>query len=138
MTENQKFNDVRSIFTRANFIKHLGIELLEVGEGSCRLQLVTNDDQLQQHGFVHAGVLATLADHAAGGAARSAVDQGFDVITIEFKINFLKPAPAGTLTCLSRVLRAGRTVIVAEAEVFAGDTLVSKLTSTLAVIPAKE
>lgn len=138
MTQNQKYNDVRGIFTRANFIQHLGIELIDVSEGTCRIELVTNDDQLQQHGFVHAGVLATLADHAAGGAARSVVADGFDVITIEFKINFLKPAPSGKLICTSRVLRAGRTVVVAEAEVFAGEALVSKLTSTLAVIPAKE
>jgi uncharacterized protein (TIGR00369 family) len=59
------------------------------------------------------------------------------VITVEFKINFLKPALAGKLLGKARVLRTGKTVIVAETEVFSGEILVSKLTSTLAVIPEK-
>jgi uncharacterized protein (TIGR00369 family) len=126
-----RWQAVAGIFDRANFISHLGMKLVDVGDGSCSVELLTDERHLQQHGFVHAGVLATLADHAAGGAARSTVPDESDVITIEFKINFLKPAPAGRLLGNARVLRAGKTVIVAETEV-------SKLTSTLAVIPAKE
>jgi uncharacterized protein (TIGR00369 family) len=129
---------VEEIFTRASFIQHLGIKLVEVDHGSCRLELETASSHLQQHGFVHAGVLATLADHGAGGAARSAVADGKDVITIEFKINFLKPAPAGKLVCQSRVLRAGKSIVTAESEVFAAESMVAKLTSTLAVISAKD
>jgi uncharacterized protein (TIGR00369 family) len=128
-----RWNAVAGIFDRANFISHLGMKLVDVGEGSCSVELVTDERHLQQHGFVHVGVLATLADHAAGGAARSTVLDGSDVITIEFKINFLRPAPVGKLQAKARVLRAGKTVIVAETEVLSGETLVSKLTSTLAV-----
>jgi uncharacterized protein (TIGR00369 family) len=130
-------SNVEGIFNRANFISHLGLKLIDVGSGSCSVELQTDDRHLQQHGFVHAGVLATLADHAAGGAARSSVSDGYDVITIEFKINFLKPAPAGELLAKARVLRAGKTVVVAETEVFSAEMLVAKLTSTLAVIPEK-
>jgi uncharacterized protein (TIGR00369 family) len=126
--------NVEGIFDRASFVVHLGVRLVEVGEGSCSVELHTDDKHLQQHGFVHAGVLATLADHAAGGAARTAVREGCDVITIEYKINFLKPAPAGKLVGNARVLRAGKNVVVAETEVFAKEVLVAKLTSTLAVI----
>ncbi len=132
-----RWSAVAGIFDRANFILHLGMKLADVGEGTCSVELATDERHLQQHGFVHAGVLATLADHAAGGAARSTVLDGSDVITIEFKINFLKPAPAGKLLAKARVLRAGKTVIVAETEVLADEMLVSKLTSTLAVIPEK-
>ena len=128
---------VEEIFDRASFIQHLGIRLTKVDHGGCSVELDTDPNHLQQHGLVHAGVLATLADHGAGGAARSAVAEGNDVITIEFKINFLKPAPAGKLVCESRVLRAGKSIVTAESEVFAGDVLVAKLMSTLAVIPAK-
>jgi uncharacterized protein (TIGR00369 family) len=138
MDQNEpRWQAVAGIFNRANFISHLKLKLVDVGEGSCSVELLTDERHLQQHGFVHAGVVATLADHAAGGAARSTVPEGSDVITIEFKINFLKPAPAGRLLGKARVLRSGRTVIVAETEVLSGDVLVSKLTSTLAVIPAK-
>jgi uncharacterized protein (TIGR00369 family) len=133
-----RWKAVAGIFNKANFISHLGMKLVEVGEGACSVELVTDERHLQHHGFVHAGVVATLADHAAGGAARSVAPAGSDVITIEFKINFLKPAPAGKLLATARVLRAGRTVIVAETEVLSGETLVSKLTSTLAVILEKQ
>jgi uncharacterized protein (TIGR00369 family) len=60
---------VAGIFDRANFISHLGMKLVDVGEGSCSVELVTDERHLQKHGFVHAGVLGTSADHAAGGAA---------------------------------------------------------------------
>lgn len=131
------FESVQGIFDRANFVQHLGIKLVKVAEGSCTIEMKTNEMHQQQHGHVHAGVLATFADHAAGGAARSAVPKGSDVITIEFKVNFLRPAPTGKLTCDARVLRAGKSIVTAESEVFADNKLVTKLTSTLAVIPAK-
>jgi uncharacterized protein (TIGR00369 family) len=135
---NKLFDEVKGIFDRASFIQHMGIKLKEVSEGACKLEMKTRKEHMQQHGFVHAGVLATFADHGAGGAARSAVAEGKDVITVEFKVNFLRPAPAGNLTCDARVLRAGKTVVVAEAEVYSGETMVTKLTSTLAVIPAEK
>jgi len=137
MNQNDaRWNGVAGIFDKANFIAHLGMKLIEVDHGTCTVELVTDKRHLQQHGHVHAGVVATLADHAAGGAARSSVPEGSDVITIEFKINFLRPAPAGKLIGKAKALRTGRTVSVAETEVFSGETLVAKLTSTLAVIPA--
>ena len=132
-----RWNGVAGIFEKANFIAHLGMRLVEVDHGTCTVELVTDERHLQQHGHVHAGVVATLADHAAGGAARSSVPEGCDVITIEFKINFLRPAPAGRLLGKAKVLRTGKNVAVAETEVFSGETLVAKLTSTLAVIPEK-
>ena len=128
---------VRSIFDKANFLQHLGIQLTGTGEGACETTLTVEDRHLQQHGFVHAGVIATMADHTVGGAARAASGER-DVITIEFKINFLRPASARKLICRGKVLRAGKTVIVAESEVFAindsESKLIAKLTETLAVL----
>ena len=128
---------VRGIFEKANFLKHLGIQLTGIGSDTCETNLNIDDRHLQQHGFVHAGVIATLADHTAGGAARAASGER-DVITIEFKINFLRPASARRLVCSAKVLRAGKSLIVAEAEVFAindGEPkLIAKLTETLAIL----
>jgi uncharacterized protein (TIGR00369 family) len=81
------------IFDKANFLQHLGIQLTGAGSDTCETTLNIEDRHLQQHGFVHAGVIATIADHTAGGAARTASGER-DVITIEFKINFLRPASA--------------------------------------------
>jgi len=125
---------VREIFYRANFIRALDIRLDKVSEGICETSLVVQERLLQQHGFIHGGVIATMADHTAGGAARS-VSGEKDVLTVEFKINYLRPAIGDRLRCTASVLRGGKTVIVAEALVFAGDgekeTLVAKLTETL-------
>ncbi|MGH9557345.1 MAG: PaaI family thioesterase [Terriglobales bacterium] len=130
-------DNVRNIFEKADFLRYLGVELTSVGEDWCESQLAVRDHHRQQHGFIHAGVLATLADHTAGGAAR-AVSGDRDVITIEFKINFLRPAVGERLRCRARVLRAGKSIVVSEAEVFAlkdgEEKLVAKATETLSVI----
>jgi uncharacterized protein (TIGR00369 family) len=137
------FSHVEPIFHDAAFVRHLGIALEAAGHGWCRTSIGTiRAEHLQQHGFVHAGVITTLADHTAGGAARAAVSPGTDVITIEFKINFLKPAKADMLAATGQVLRAGKTIIASESEVYAmtadEPVLVAKCMSTLAVIPQRE
>jgi uncharacterized protein (TIGR00369 family) len=130
---------VQQIFSDAAFLDLLGIVLDGAGHGWCRTSLTVDGRLLQQHGFVHAGVITTLADHTCGGAARSSLGDDRDVITIEFKINFLKPAMAERLEAHGAALRAGPSIVVAESEVFAVEgarrDLVSKCISTLAVIP---
>jgi uncharacterized protein (TIGR00369 family) len=132
---------VEPIFHDAAFIRHLAIRLEAAGRGWCRTSIAVRPEHLQQHGYVHAGVITTLADHTAGGSARAAVEPGTDVITIEFKINFLKPAKTDALTATGQVLRAGKTIIASESEVYAltadGPVLVAKCMSTLAVIPQR-
>ncbi len=129
--------NVRQIFYAANFVRDLEIHLEAAGNGACETSLVVQDRLRQQHGFVHGGVVATLADHTAGGAARS-VSGTRDVLTVEYKINFLRPAAGDRLRCTASVLKAGKSVIVAEALVFCngpgGKQLVAKLTETLFVI----
>jgi uncharacterized protein (TIGR00369 family) len=126
--------NVEEIFYRANFVRDLDIRLDKVSEGICETSLMVQDRLRQQHGFVHGGVVATLADHTAGGAARS-VSGEKDVLTVEFKINYLRPAIGDRLRCTPTVLRAGKTMIVAEALVFSSNAgkkaLVAKLTETL-------
>ena len=128
---------VNQIFYSANFVRDLNIRLAGVGDGWCETMLEIQDRFRQQHGFVHGGVVATLADHTAGGAARSVSGSG-DVLTLEFKINFLRPALGNVLRCRATVLRAGKNSIVAEASVFMAGTdkeeLVAKLTETLFVV----
>jgi uncharacterized protein (TIGR00369 family) len=125
---------VEKIFYEANFIRDLDIRLEKVGAGTCETSLEVQERLRQQHGFVHGGVVATMADHTAGGAARS-ISGARDVLTVEFKINYLRPAIGDRLRCTASVLRAGRSMIVAEALVFAynagKEDLVAKLTETL-------
>jgi uncharacterized protein (TIGR00369 family) len=65
----------------------------------------------QQHGFTHAGVLMTLADHTCGGAAGSTVAADSDVITVENKTAFLRPASGPVLFCRAEVLRSGKSLV---------------------------
>src|ERR1700686_201504 len=138
MTEPNK-RLVERIFQDAKFIDFLGIELTGFGAGWCETKVAIAPTLQQQHGFVHAGVLMTIADHTCGGAAASVVPEEKDVITVENKTSFLRPASGSALICRSQVLRAGKNLIFVEAEVAVernGERLaVAKTSSTLAVIP---
>jgi uncharacterized protein (TIGR00369 family) len=131
---------VREIFQRAAFIDDLGIGLSDLGPGWCESALEVAPKHRQQDGFVHAGVQATMADHTAGGAAATLAAEGEHVLTVEFKINFLRPALGDRLRCRSAILRQGRTLHVAESEVYArrdgNEKLVAKAMVTLALVPA--
>jgi len=128
---------VRHIFDNAPFIREMGVELTSIEDGWCETHLVPEHKHRQQHGLIHAGVMATMADHTAGCAARGKVGMDQDVLTVEFKVNFLRPALADRLRCRSHVLRAGKTLVVCESEVYAQkkseEKLVAKATVTLAV-----
>jgi uncharacterized protein (TIGR00369 family) len=127
---------VGQIFRDAQFIRLLGIELISFGEGWCESRVNVSPNLQQQHGFIHAGVLMTLADHTCGGAAASMVAEDRDVLTVETKTSFFRPASGSILLCRAEVLRAGRSLIFVEAEVKASEDnrLVAKASSTLAVV----
>ncbi|MBV9078469.1 MAG: PaaI family thioesterase, partial [Methylobacteriaceae bacterium] len=96
---------------------------------------------LQQHGFVHAGVLATLADTACGFAALTLMPASAGVLTVEFKINLMAPAAAERLVAHGRVVRAGRTLLVTEARIApedAPDRPVALLTATMMTIEGRD
>jgi len=137
--DDAKIGHLKTIFERAQFIGLLGIELIAFGDGWCETRVDVTPTLEQQHGFVHAGVLMTLADHTCGGAAATMAPEGQDVITVENKISFLRPATGAVLFCRGEVLRAGKRLIFTEAEVTierdGKRVVVAKASSTLAVIP---
>jgi uncharacterized protein (TIGR00369 family) len=130
--------EVERLFTAAPFIRELGLELVEVAPGECRSRLLLAERHLQQDGFVHAGVQGAVADHTAGAAAASLVRPGQQILGAEYKINLLRAARGEALHCVARVLKAGRTLTVAEAEIWCVSgtekKLVSKAMVTLAVV----
>ena len=131
-------NLVREIFLNAEFIRSLGIELVSFGKGWCETKLNATPVLRQQHGFIHAGVLMTRADHTCGGPAATTVPEGRDVITVENKVSFLRPASGQSLRCRAEVLSAGKNLVFVEATVMVerdeGVRMVAKASSTLAVI----
>jgi len=134
--------EVRRIFESASFGADLGIRLESVGPGACTSVLSLETRHLQQDGYVHAGVQATVADHTAGGAAASLLRRGQYVLSTGIEIHLLRAAKGERLICRARVLKAGKQITVVESEVFCvasgKERLVSKATITLAVLLQRE
>jgi uncharacterized protein (TIGR00369 family) len=130
--------ELERVFYAAPFVASLGIRLVTIGSGICETELDVEPRHLQQNGFVHAGVQATMADHTAGGAAATLIEPGHMVLTVEFKINLLRAAKGERLTCQSKVLKPGSQLIVVESEVLCDNEgtskLVSKTTASIAVV----
>jgi uncharacterized protein (TIGR00369 family) len=102
-------------------------------------RVTIRDCHLQQDGFVHAGLIATMADHTAGYASFSLVPPDRRILTVEYKINYLLPASGDHLECRSRVIKPGKTLLVTESEVYAvragTAVLVAKAMLTMAAVP---
>ena len=114
---------VRASFARQGLMRTLGAELVAVAPGTVSIALAYRESLSQQHGFLHAGALAAALDSAAGYAASTLMPADAGVLTIEFKVNLLAPAQGPRFRCDARVVKAGRTITVAEAEAWqlAGD-----------------
>jgi uncharacterized protein (TIGR00369 family) len=121
---------VRETVARQGFRDLLGYEVTAVGHGSAELTLVTGPQHSQQEGFVHGGVFAAMADVCAGCAAVTLAPRGTRVMTVEFKMNYLRPAKDGPIVARAQVLKGGRTISVIESDVFEsgpdGDTMLAK------------
>ncbi|MBI5014361.1 MAG: PaaI family thioesterase [Deltaproteobacteria bacterium] len=131
---------IRRLFFQAPFICALEIRLDRLGPGWCETSMHAAATHRQQDGFIHAGVVSTLADHTGGGAGWTRTVEGQTVLSVEFKISLLRPARADRLRCRAEVVRAGRTLIFTEATVYAGEPgdekAVARLSQTLAVVDA--
>jgi uncharacterized protein (TIGR00369 family) len=118
-------------FGKQSFMTTLGARLTRIAAGEVEIALPVSGHLSQQHGFVHAGAVSSIADSAAGYAALSLMPEGAGVLTVEFKINLLAPAAGETLLAKGRVVKAGRTLTLATAEVFAVRDGASKLCAVL-------
>ena len=120
----------------------LGATLGEVGSGRVEIALRPTPAVSQQHGFVHAGAVSAIADSAAGYAALTLMPAGTGVLTTEFKINLVAPAMGDRIVARGRVVKAGRTLTLAQAEVFAESggqaKLIALLTATLMTIRGRD
>lgn len=124
---------VREGFAGQRFMTTLGARLVTVARGSVTITCDFDERLTQQHGFIHAGVLATLADTASGFAALSVVRDDEDVLTADFAINLLRPATGTTYVATAQVVKQGRKLIVCRADVHA-DALCAIATVTLATV----
>ena len=133
---------VRASFAKQPMMETLGATLDEVEPGRVTIVMPPAPHILQQHGFVHGGAVAAIADSAAGYAALSLMPKGAGVLTTEFKINLLAPASGDRLVATGMVIRAGRSLTVAMAEVHSETAgalkLVALLTASMMTIEGRD
>ena len=111
---------IRRSFGRQKAMALIGASLGAVAPGRVEVLLPFRDDLTQQKGFVHGGIIGMIADTACGYAAYSLMPASASLVTAEYKINILAPG-LGALRALGEVIKPGRTLTVARAEVYAGD-----------------
>ena len=136
---NERFEFLKKDYVQG-FPADCGFEATQVNFGRFESRLAIQPKHVQQDGFVHAGVIATMADHTAGYAAFTTVSETDRILTIEFKINYFRPAVGDFLVCRSKVINNGKKIKVSESEVFSVFTgqekLVSKAMVTLIAVSA--
>jgi uncharacterized protein (TIGR00369 family) len=103
---------VQASFAAQTVMKVIGAEITSVETGAVDIELAYRKDLCQQNGFVHAGIITTIADSACGYAAFSLMPKGAEVLSVEFKVNLLSPAIGDRFLAEGRVLRAGKTLTI--------------------------
>lgn len=108
---------IATSFSRQGLMRTFGASLVRVQRGEVEIAMPWSEAVTQQHGFFHGGVVGALADSACGYAALSLVGDGEAGLTAEYKINLLSPARGERLIAVGRVIKPGRTLIVAQGDV---------------------
>lgn len=122
---------VRASYGRQAAMRTIGAELVAVEPGRVLIELPWAEPLTQQHGFLHAGMVATALDSACGYAAFSLMVPEAAVLTIEYKINLLAPARGERFRMEGLVVKPGRTVTVAEGRAYAIEGGREKLIATM-------
>ena len=120
----------------------IGATLSRVEPGVVEVALPYRPDLTQQHGFLHAGIVATILDSACGYAAFSLMPHDVAVLTVEYKINLLRPAQGERFVAIGRVVRAGQTITVCSGDVVAhagtDERLVATMLATVFAAPERD
>ena len=116
---NPRFaEDIKQSFALQSVMRVIGAELSLLEPGIVEITLPYRSDLAQQHGYLHAGIVTTIADSAAGYAAYSLMPAGAEVLSVEFKVNLLRPAQGKSFLARAEVIKPGRTLTVVRADIF--------------------
>jgi uncharacterized protein (TIGR00369 family) len=127
---------IKKSFAKQGLMQSLGAALILVEKGIVKISCKFTDALSQQHGYFHAGVATSIVDSACGYAALSMMPDNAEVLTVEFKVNFLKPAQTSQLIAIGKVLQSGKTLTICEGFVYdaAEQILIAKMTATMITI----
>ncbi len=133
--------EIRGSFASQTFMQSIGAKLSSVSAGSVEILLPFREDLLQHHGYLHGAVIAAVVDTACGYSAQSLMPPDSTVLTVEYKINFLRPAKGDRIIARGRVLRPGRNLTVCYGEALTvangSEDTVATLTATMARLGAQ-
>ena len=122
---------VRSSFEKQGIMKTIGAALTKVEPGEVVIEFSYDTSLTQQHGYIHAGVVTAVVDSACGYAAYTLMPPESEVLTIEYKVNFLSPAKGERFKGIGKVTRPGKTVTVCSGDVVAVDSGKEKVAATM-------
>jgi len=132
---------VRASFAKQQVMATIGATLERVDRGEVTIAMPPNPSLTQQHGYLHAGIIATIADSACGYAALSLMPDDAAVLSIEFKTNMLAPAHGERFIARGKVIKPGRTIMVCDATVHAvrsgAEKLIATMTGTMMVVQGR-
>lgn len=124
-------SDVRKSFARQRVMQSIGAALKRVEPGIVDIVLPYREDLTQQKGHIHAGVITMIADSACGYAAYTLMPVGSDVLSVEFKVNLLRPAVGDKFVAEGSVIKVGGTLTVARCDVYGWVAAEAKLVATM-------
>lgn len=110
---------VHASFERQQVMTWLGASLTRLAPGQCEITLPHKPELTQQHGYLHGGIIGTIGDSAGGYAAYTLMPHDASVLTVEYKMNIMAPGDGELFIARGEVIRAGRSLVVARADVFA-------------------
>jgi uncharacterized protein (TIGR00369 family) len=113
--------EIKQSFAKQTMMGLIGAELSRIEPGVIEITLPYRADMAQQHGYLHAGIVTTIADTASGYAAYSLMPPNSEVLSVEFKVNLLRPAKGEKFIAVAEVIKAGKTLTVVRADVFGLD-----------------
>ena len=134
------YDQIRSSFVRQNFLALLGADLESVEPGRVVISCRRREDLTQQQGFLHGGVVTSIADVTCGYTALTVIPEGQEVLTVEFKINLLRPVTGRKIIAAGSVIKAGKSLVITKAEVTDADSgkIVAKMLATMIPAARKE
>lgn len=130
------YKKLSDIFYRQDFLNFIDCKIEEADFGRVVISLENKKEFSQALGFMHGGMVATMLDTASGFAAFSVLDEGKHVVTSDLKINYLRPVVCKKVRCVGEVLKAGKSLIVVEANVLDEENkILAKMLGTMVVVP---
>src|SRR6185436_20171046 len=123
--------DVRKSFAAQSIMQTIGAQLSRVEPGIVEISLPYRTELTQQNGYLHAGIITTIADSAAGYAAFTLMPAGASVLSVEFKVNLLRPASGEMFLARAEVIKAGKTLTVVRADVFGISSVERTIVATM-------